>query len=743
MKNQNGVLDTYHFSEALQPSAKKIGMRCGAAAVSLLATRLMEVIGSPEEDKFSYIHRSAIEEHEQDSYKENFKNKLIDVLRDTAVGAFSGKPGEGISGLRLLLQSNYPTLVRIGIYVVSECYSDSADFFWQNMRTEWYEKVNYWHEIFWLIKKNFQRFTIAHRAKYLEVVKNFQGDWGDDARQSEWDELHRRDLLFPATALGDQEVDELFSKLTEKLGPVREHPDFHSYSTRGVWSADRSPVSSDSLQLMSADELLEFLRNFEPDTKSGDGATYRGLASSLTAAVRESDDGFSGRLKLFKDMPPPYQHGLLRGLKERWSDDKREIDWAETIDLVTHIIEPKALLSALAEKSQDAWEPSIYWVLHDVADLFRAAAESSRPVTPQLLKDGLGILTKILEVLPIEASEEPNDVVSHAINSTRGRLLESIINIALAVRRSVDASGEKASEIWALVEPTFNRELSTSEFGSNPDFSALAGMYCVNFHFLSKSWTEDNFHRIFSEKSDVAWRCAVEGFSYQRYLHDWLFEKLISGGHLKRIIFSEEVSESAKEKALQFLALAYLEGMETLDDASLLGEVVRNLNVFNISQISWFFWTLRSKKSHAESILHFWAVVVDSIEKNGTEQAEIYSALNLLAPFLEELSAETTRLWYVIAPYAQVRHHGYILIKNLARLSSKYPKQVAEVFLSALNRFLPEYEKEDIEKCVLSIAQAGEFDAAEEICIEYAKQESNLLREISASIRDLRRTEAM
>ena len=82
MSDKAGVLDSYHLGEILKTSARKLGERCGAAAVNMLALRLAEYIGSAEDDKYSYIWRSAIEDHEQDAYKEDARAVLVDAVRD-------------------------------------------------------------------------------------------------------------------------------------------------------------------------------------------------------------------------------------------------------------------------------------------------------------------------------------------------------------------------------------------------------------------------------------------------------------------------------------------------------------------------------------------------------------------------------------------------------------------------------------------------------------------------------------
>ena len=740
MSDKAGVLDSYHLGEVLKTSARKLGERCGAAAVGMLARRLAEYIGSAEDDKYSYIWRSAIEDHEQDADKEETRAVLVDAVRDAALGATSTSSPAALAVAKSLLQSPYPTLTRVGVYVCGEHYSTVGAAFWECARGSWFIDVPYWHELFWFINKAFCRFSAAQRAQFLGFVEQLKGDWSDQSRQEEWDETHKRDLLHPAFGLGDSEVDERYQTLVQRWGPVRDHPDFHTYSTSG-WVGDRSPVASDALVGMSDEELVAYLKSFVPDGRSWDGPTYQGLASSISAAVRASEDGFAGRIGLFADLARPYQHGLLRGLKERWSDDKRDINWPATLSLVQAIVSSPAFGTDLAADQAEGWEPSVHWVVSDIADLLKDASGTERHLPSDLYKSCLQVLRLVLDATPTEAGQA-NDAVSHAINSPRGRALESFIHLALAMRREEVAANLGSGETWVAVGPVFDAELATSESGLNADFAAMAGMYCANFHYLNADWTEANFDRLFSSTSEAAWRCAAQGFAYQRHLYDWLFKRLVTGGHLRRMVYSEGLPDQVAKRALQFLGLAYLEGMESLDGGGLLSELIAGLKVKELSQLCWFFWTLRGKaepSARTSKILMFWMKVAEQVRANRAEVPELQSALSQLAVFIHVLTPVAVEALVGAAPHAQVRHHGYMLVQNLARLASQYPKEVAAIFRAAMSGFLPDYRKEDVIGCINRLAEAGEVEEAEWMCNAYAEQGSTLLKETYEALRARRR----
>ncbi|MFM0143507.1 hypothetical protein [Paraburkholderia sp. RL18-085-BIA-A] len=741
MTDRTGVLDSFHLGETLKGSARKLGERCGAAAVAMLSQRLAESIGQPDEDRYSYIWRSAIEEHPQDAHRDDFRTVLVDAVRDATLGALNTNSTEALDAVRGLLESPYPTLVRVGIYACGENYGHAGSLFWTHAKPDWFLNLTYWHELFWLIKKAFTKFSASERSQYLTMVDEVKGDRTDPSRQEEWDQSHRRDLLHPAYGLGDQEVDKKYLALVERWGSVREHPDFHSYTTTG-WVGDRSPVESDALVGMSNEELLKVLREFVPEGRTLEGPTYRGLASALSAAVRASEDGFASRIPLFADVARPYQHGLLRGLIERSSDDKRDIDWAAALSLVQSIASSPSFKADLDAERPEGWEPSVHWVVGNIADLIKAASSAERQIAPQLRSKCIEILKAVLTATSPKEPRDSNDAVSHAINSPRGRTLESFFLTALAMRRDEVATGQASGKTWAEIGPVLDVELVSSNAGRNAEFAALVGMYCANLHYLNPEWTEENFDRLFSLSSDTAWRCAAQGFSYQRYMYDWLFTKLVNGGHLKRMVYLEGLPDQVSDRALQFLGLAYLEDKEGFNDGGLLAELIAELKVNELSKLCWFFWTLRPKdgtSQYASQILAFWKKVAEQIHQSGAEAPDLQSALNQLAAFLDDLTQPMVHVWAAAAAHAHVRHHGPILVENLARLASKHPQGVATVFHAAVSSFLPDYPPEDVIRCVTELAAAGRIEDAEQICNAYTERGSQLLKDTYYALRSQQR----
>lgn len=734
-RRQDGIGE-YWIRETLHASAKEIGRRFGEDAVLALCESLRAALGTPEDDTSSNWRRAAIEDHEQDRHHDDLQSTLIDSVRDAAVGCLAADPLSGRKVVVTLLQDSHPTLVRIGIHLCGERFGDVGDLFWTEFRPSWFGEVVYWHEVYWYLRKGFARFTEPQRRRYLSEVDNFRGDWADESRSAQFDDRHRIDLLHPAKGLSDPEVDDRYASLVAEHGAPREHVDFHFYSSAG-WVGEKSPVDLADLRGMTPEQLLALLREFEP-VDGWNQPTRRGLADTLSELVRSDENAFAGRLGPFVAMRPVYQHGVIKGLTDRWRD-KQSIDWVASLAFASGVIGSSGFFQRELGDDTTSDEPRNQWVIGDILELISVGiSDDDRAIPGELLPDSLQIARTVIEALPPNSADDADGAVSRAINNPRGRAIELVIRLLLHASRS--ASEDPAPAIsWDLVSDLFDRELVVSEAGQNADFAAHAGTYIANLHYLAPAWVEENFDRIFSTSNDEAWACAAQGFAYQRYSYEWLYRRLRDGGHLARMLADEQLPDSVSEKALQFIMLAYLAGREPLggEGADVIQGILRQMKPEVVSQLCWFVWKLHGdlEDEARARVRHLWLAASARVAGEEASHAIALSSLNLLASALNALDDKMVDAWKQAAPYANDAHHAPHMVKDLARLAPTFPRAVGEIYLASLERFVPTYDDEDIVSCVKAIADNGQLDLAETICRTYADKGSTMLNETYREIR--------
>ncbi|GJI93625.1 hypothetical protein RugamoR57_03430 [Duganella caerulea] len=742
---QKSLLQTHYLKDALEGYGERLGERCGEAAVGLFIRRLMGAIGTPDDDRYTYVHRKAIEEHQQDAYAgENLTSVYIDALRDAMTGFIRKDKAAAAATLASLLTSDFPSIVRVGIYIGDKHFPLLADVLEQHFKPSWLIKPEFWHEAYWLVKHNYANFPPMLKQRFLDLVQALPGDWNEeDPRTAEFKEYHRRDLLSAIAGQGDRAVDAWYQSLTQRFGAAHEHVDFQSYSSGGsVGSA--TPKTSDEFLTMSADQLRDFMATFTPDRSAFDGPSYRGAAGNLQEAVKASEDGFAGKFDLFANVHPAYQHGLLSGLKDRLALATSPFDWPAAMRLIATVLTNINPASAPGDQSfASVFEPTSLWVLTDVVDLLKAGFQSSSHPVPPMLQDEC--LTMILGLLKLSTPHDTSDVkdaVSTMINSRYGKALEASLVAALAMARG-DSSGEDARRVWAALRPIYSEALDASEAGLNLEFATFGGLYCVNLHFLDATWVLTNFNRLFSLKNKAAWICAAQGFSYQNHLYPWLHALLRDGGHLYRMIYEDALKDQVQERAMQFLGLAYLhDDLESLDNTGgppgLMARVIDDLNTDALTRLCWFFWTLRTQGPTgvaAPKIVAFWKRLDQTISASGQEHTELLSALNSLAVFLDVLDDSTTPLLLNAALHANVKFHTHTLVSELRRLSEYNAHAVSEIFDAVTNRFLPDFEQEDVVAIVEHIADYGEVETARKICNKYNEKGVTFLNPLFERIR--------
>lgn len=194
----------------------------------------------------------------------------------------------------------------------------------------------------------------------------------------------------------------------------------------------KSPADSADLQVMSVDEVLNYLRTWSPNRSEPFGPSYQGLARELTAAIEASPARFVERLEEFKALPSTYLRAALQGFREATKRDVA-LAWPALLELAEWICERPAVI--LQQSRDDDWHG------HDADWL------PSRFAIVDMLEDGIkkGILPveldplawRIIDTLSDDEAEclsyeEPDslekDVWSYSLNTLRPRAVRLALN---------------------------------------------------------------------------------------------------------------------------------------------------------------------------------------------------------------------------------------------------------------------------------------------------------------------------
>ena len=731
------VIEKYWLEELLKSNAPLLGQKCGSEVIAILKGRLGELL-NPEKDNvekaqkndaYSYIWRPAIEDHKQ-NVGADATNILTSALRDVLL-AFSKKRSiEAKETLQGLLGAGLFTIKRIALYVVNELYHIHGQIFWKTIRPEPFLNINLQHELFELLKTHFSNFSPEQQDGVINIIDALTKDWRDETQKPTLDAQLRLGWLLAIQGQDNKRADNLYQKYL-KIAKPAEHPEFASYR-ESSWG-DVSPYTTEALLSMSVPEIVRVINNFK-ESSGWKEPTKEGFADVLKDAVKQEPEKFQDDLTLFIGTKPSYQNAVLRSFVELW-EHKKPINWEAALKFCLMIVESEAFWQQGDGLQKRGAKATRSWVTSTISRLIDAGVRSDDWAFEETyLSIAEKIILQILEKEPPTARGQDGDALTEAINTPKGHCLEALINYSLRQAGLADKKKNDHSDFWRHIQPTFEGELDRCT-NDNFEFSALAGRYLPQLHYLSKDWVEASINRIFSVDYTANWRCAMEGYSHVNPYKE-IYRLLRKHGHLVEGLETDFKNPQVRKILIEHISVAYLWGLEVLsDEEGLFTTILREWRQEDISKIIFFFWTHRHavkvEDKASARVLDFWKWCYEKIQGHEEENAGILSDLNLLAVFLKEIS-DGQKSWLLqSAPYVEENYHSLYFLEYLDTLADKNPKAVADVYIEMLTRTVPTGTEKEVRSIVEKLYQTGLGDKANHISNEYARKgHPDLLRDL-------------
>ena len=439
---------------------------------------------------------------------------------------------------------NFPELLRDEIIKV---FSDKTVF----------EDIHLWHEYYHLLMTQFSKLPQDIKDKILSWI-------GEKEESSQLRYLSAiKDDIPPKWK-------KIWNKLVAKYGEP-EHPDFHFYTESFVGST--SPLTSDEMKKMSSKEIIDYLKNWNPP-KGIFKPSREGLGRVLREVVSERPSEFVKVCEDFKDLPTVYIYYLLDGFREAVKKEYK-IEWKPIIQFC------KDVLLSLPEESYTIEEDGYYnlkSVKGAIADLLEEGLKSKNLSPPYELKDTIWkiIVTLLQDDEPSLEYEEKYggdnmDPVTLSLNTVRGKAMHTLIQYALWCARCLNLSESKDKMV-----PEVKKKL---EEMLNPDIEptltvrAVYGLYLPALIYLNRNWTKNNLQKIFPRggKYRELWRSAWEIYILHSKFYDDVYQILRSEyENAINKLQSPKISVKAKHRLSEHIVIAYLRGLEDLEEESLI-----------------------------------------------------------------------------------------------------------------------------------------------------------------------------
>jgi hypothetical protein len=293
-----------------------------------------------------------------------------------------------------------------------------------------------------------------------------------------------------------------YEELVEEFGSPRPFTAPMIGPTIAEWVRRESPKNADELGVLSIDELVDFLKNWQP---SGEfrGPSREGLGRELSALVAANPGKFIVEIEKLYSLSADYMHAFLLGLSKALKD-KNGFDWSRVLPLFLWLVkQPRE-----SDEHQGQMEaPSA--VRRTVAEILSTGmnTEAALEIPFDLRNDVWEILQPLVwdpEPTPVyeTSSTQMMDPATLSINTVSGKAMHAVMRYAQWVRRHSDEVEEEDEEGtgWLRVMPEVQQVLDehlepTND--SSPAIRAVYGQWFPMLAWLDTEWARKKASAVF------------------------------------------------------------------------------------------------------------------------------------------------------------------------------------------------------------------------------------------------------
>ncbi|MDE2464536.1 MAG: hypothetical protein KGO02_12580 [Alphaproteobacteria bacterium] len=717
-------LDDYWLGELIKKNAADFGRRAGREALEAIRGSLVELFSDPERKRVSWLMRPAVEDHEQNRRGNDPENRLIDAFRDILVSWIGTDVAAARPYVANIVQAGPEILRRIGIYCVNSQFELLQDLVPTVLPVAFVD-TNLLHESYDFLSAHFLQLADAQKAAVLDSLRDFVVDPNLEDREKRLKTIQRR-WLTAIKGKGYEPADRWFAQLSADLGYGAEeededtHPNFHSYMT-SYWGFGKSPYSSDELIAFAREgTFVQKVNEFEPGQKFR-GPTVRGLIDAVEEAVVAEPKLFIAKIDSYDQAKNFYKYAIISGAKKLWDKNKDaadDLDWhllwkvlLDYLDALTGKVE----FRTAPDQPSEGYTPDRHWISSLIADFLRAGTLSDDHSYPaEYLPIGERILLRLLDRAEPNDGYQGSDPMTHAINTTKGRVIEALVTHTLRSCRVADKAGNGHAAVWQRLSPVYDKELAKSA-NANFEFATLMGAYIENMRYVSAEWVDANFEKLFPVQYRETLRCVMEGLAHAP-VSKKLYEQLRDHGVIIHVLHDRDESRHGRENIVERIGLAYLWNTEPLN-GPIFNEIRDAGYEADAVHIGHWFWTLRRSDvndDQVKQIIQYWKWCLEWVSREPKSPTHALSTLGLLACYIDEVNEETFELLQVVAPRMQDEHHDTMFAKELARLAEAAPQRIGLVVKEMLTGFTPILDYENsLRDIVLKVAEVDKELAME------------------------------
>lgn len=701
--------DSWHARKLTKKTAAKVGEILGPVAVEIFRTGLEQILESLNNDKWSAIWRSSIEDHEQNHSSNDAENIFIEGMRDALLAHVEETLTSATPYVAELLDSPFETTRRVAIYTIDKHYQQLSELI-EQVLVDRHFTSNFRHELWHLLHNRYSQFSEQNKTLVQEII-SAQVAQVNDGQQSDGTTAYKRAIWLSAIKDYGDDVAISYRKCIDIIGHEPEQPDFSSYMTSGFVD-HKTPIPKDELLSMEVGDLVSRLNTYVDPGRFGEPG-IEGLVKAFRQMIKTEPVRYFNQLRMFANLDLAYIYELLEAYGELWTEKAQlpwEEIWAHLLEFCAEIVKHDEFWSAENAEERRSFVANRYWIVGSIGRLIENGTRADENAfSEKYLDQARSILLVLLEKEKGETFTTGSDPVSISINSPRGRCLEAYINLSLRTCRLSDKHNGNHDDAWKMLVPTYNAELLRADNGEF-EFATLVVNYLPNFLYMSKEWVMDNLDSIFDLENYQKWLCAMNGYAYVGTVYEGIYDHLKRKGHFIKALNDENIKDRLDEKIIQNIAVAYINDFENLeDDTSLIFQLLARRQTPELSQLIWFMWTLRKEGDVQiqSKVFALWPRLLDVIDTNTREGKKLASRLCSWAVFIDELNGNNRPLILSVALFADEDYNSHDLLEMIARISLKQPSEAHELWLRLLEGSSPDFPEEAVRTALTNLVQIG------------------------------------
>ena len=444
-------MDGWEYREVVHRLLPALPKHGGLQALELVSNLLVDAVrlSSPSDEAeppvdYSFIWRDAIEERDGDGG--DVRDTLVEAIRDVAVELAAIEGCDAV--VACLRAREWHIFNRLALHTIRVACGGLEGIAREELfRPGAFTDPSIHHEYVLLLRDSFPSLSPADQARILSVIqagpdrdamrrrhREYAGEDPKDEEVAAWVEHWQRDRLSPLAENLSPEWRATFDALVQRHGPPEF--DYVQHKTSGGWVGEPSPMTPEEINTVSAEELREFLRRWEPEGGIGKPTRY-GITQNISALDAEYFAAESAHAASWHDLHAEYVAAFLGGLQKAVRA-KAPLHWGAILDLSEMLSERRG-----ADEATKSLKMA-------VAELFITACNSDEAAPPiELAPRVTRVVQELLDRAVQdgdESSSADGDYLNRASVSASGKALEAAIRAAIWVKRT--EVGAHPAEEW-------------------------------------------------------------------------------------------------------------------------------------------------------------------------------------------------------------------------------------------------------------------------------------------------------